>query len=125
MYEDDDASDNLSFSSDEVSLIGGRAFKLTTFERVPPILLVTLEDKTLKSSRAGSNNNKYRVDKTLYLDRYLLENREKILATHKQAQEWQDEMKQAKERIAKLKNSNVLISLRVKGWGEGYSYMYV
>ncbi|KAG2219682.1 hypothetical protein INT45_001854 [Circinella minor] len=110
VYEDDDASDNLSFSSDEVSLIGGRAFKLTTFERVPPILLVTLEDKTLNKTRAGSNTyDKYRVDKTLYMDRYLFENREKILESHKQAQEWRDEIKHAKERIAKLKDNNVLI----------------
>ncbi|KAI7860872.1 hypothetical protein BDC45DRAFT_7702 [Circinella umbellata] len=107
VYEDDDASDKLSFSSDEVSLIGGTAFKLTTFERVPPILLVTLEDKTLNKARAGSDNyDKYHVDKTLYMDRYLLENREKILESHKQAQEWQDEIKYAKEQIAKLKNNN-------------------
>ncbi|KAI9274695.1 hypothetical protein BDA99DRAFT_498260 [Phascolomyces articulosus] len=108
--QEDNASDNLSFSSDEVSLVGGRVFKLTTFERVPPILLVTLEDKTLKTKTAGSNKNiTYHVDKTLYMDRYLLQNREKILASYQQEQVWRDEIKQANELMAKLRNYNLTV----------------
>ncbi|KAI9491443.1 hypothetical protein BDB00DRAFT_789575 [Zychaea mexicana] len=105
-YGNDTASDVVSFSSDEGSIAGGKAYKLTTFERVPPILVICLEDKTLKT-KAGTINSLYQVDRTLYMDRYLFENRDKILKRYEQAQAWRDEINDASERMAKLRNNNL------------------
>ncbi|KAI9314152.1 hypothetical protein BX666DRAFT_2029684 [Dichotomocladium elegans] len=79
--------------------------RLTTFEVVPPILIVTLADKNDDPNRL--NVNKYQADKTIYMDRYLHENKDEALKRYEQADEWRYEIREAKAEISKLSFNNV------------------
>lgn len=70
-------------------------WRLTTFERVPPILIVILENTMEESTN-------YIVDKTIYLDRYMDENKDEALKRYQQAYQWRQEIRRAKMEIAEM-----------------------
>lgn len=69
-------------------------YKFTTFEQIPPILLISLDYRT--------PNTKYIVDKTIYMDRYMIEKKDKALEGFRQMESCRKEIEQAKFEMDKL-----------------------
>lgn len=86
-------------SQHTVSSTEDNDWRLTTFERVPPILIVILENTMEESTN-------YIVDKTIYLDRYMDENKDEALKRYQQAYQWKQEIRRAKMEIAEMGVSN-------------------
>jgi hypothetical protein len=96
-FNGDSDSDN-ELASDEDR---PRTCKITSFTEMPPILQIFLEDPTQYSigvhTAAGGQNNSYRVEKTIYMDRYLHKNRDKVLQIN-------EDITQAKAKVTKAKD---------------------
>lgn len=92
--DDDDDDDGVSDTSSETAQI-----KMTTFERVPPILLISFDGNDDEQNRMISAEDRYTVEKTLYMDRYLLENRDKALAGYQQVENWRNEIRRARSEL--------------------------
>jgi hypothetical protein len=89
--QEEDASDK-----DEAS------FKLTTFKQIPPILLIVLENRTAPRKC----NFQYTIDKTVYMDRYMIEKKEKSLQKFKEMESCRREISKARLEIDTLKGTN-------------------
>ncbi|KAG0166841.1 hypothetical protein DFQ30_006655 [Apophysomyces sp. BC1015] len=101
-YDDQDDDSNGSVASDE-SMPESARYKITTFQQIPPILLILLENRDGEWMKNNNTNEKgYIVDDTIYLDRYLLENKEKSLKTYRLAEQWRKEIRRARSEISKL-----------------------
>ncbi|KAF7721378.1 hypothetical protein EC973_004822, partial [Apophysomyces ossiformis] len=100
--EDDDSCD--STVSDDSAAESGR-YKLITFKRVPPILIISLEKRDEQWAVYGTESDKgYVADDTIYLDRYLEENKELALKCYRQIDQWQKEIKQARLELSQLQS---------------------
>ncbi|CDH54530.1 hypothetical protein RO3G_15853 [Lichtheimia corymbifera JMRC:FSU:9682] len=93
----DDTSQHTLSSADD------NDWRLTTFERAPPILIVILENNMEESKGSTSN---YLVDKTIYLDRYMDENKDEALKRYQQAYQWRQDIRKARIEIAEMGISN-------------------
>lgn len=93
----DDTSQHTLSSADD------NDWRLTTFERAPPILIVILENNMEESKGPTSN---YLVDKTIYLDRYMDENKDEALKRYQQAYQWRQDIRKARIEIAEMGISN-------------------
>jgi hypothetical protein len=82
--EDDDDDLGSTVSDDEAT------YKLTTFTQVPPILLVTLENRR---DYTTATRTPFAVDKVIYMDRYLNENKAVVLDKYRQADQWKQDIK--------------------------------
>ncbi|KAI9007029.1 hypothetical protein CLU79DRAFT_778953 [Phycomyces nitens] len=74
--------------------------KVTTFEQIPPILIVTLEDRSeaTNSSVDFDSIETFNVDHTIYLDRYLSSNKAHAKTMYRQAEQWRTEIAQIKRK---------------------------
>lgn len=99
-YEKDMEADPTLSDTDDDEV----TFKLTTFRQIPPILLVVLDQKPGPKSDLG----KYYVDKTIYMDRYLLEKRDKVLEGFRKMEACRKEIAKATHEMKTLKNDGSL-----------------
>ncbi|ORZ03558.1 hypothetical protein BCR43DRAFT_483570 [Syncephalastrum racemosum] len=104
--DDDDEVGNLSDTSSDSAHI-----KITTFEHVPPILLISFDGNGDEGSRVISAEERYMVEKTLYMDRYLLQNRDKALAGYQQVEDWRNEIRRARSELKNTMHSCRSISI--------------
>ncbi|KAG2181396.1 hypothetical protein INT43_008979 [Umbelopsis isabellina] len=78
-----------------------RICKITSFTEMPPILQIFLEDPTQYSigvrTAAGGRNNSYRIEKSIYMDRYLHKNRDRVLQIN-------EDITQAKAKVTSAKD---------------------
>lgn len=98
--KDMEADPELSDTDDDDNV----TFKLTTFRQTPPILLVVLDQKPGPKADLG----KYYVDKTIYMDRYLLEKRDAVLEGFKKMEACRREIAKATSEMNALKNDSSL-----------------
>ncbi|KAL0084122.1 ubiquitin carboxyl-terminal hydrolase-domain-containing protein [Phycomyces blakesleeanus] len=79
---------NTSYKDDNDIDDGQVKCKVTTFEQIPPILIVTLEDRTeeTESSDQSDSEESFRLDHTIYLDRYLTANKSHSKEKYQQAE---------------------------------------
>lgn len=89
--EEEDASDK-----DEAS------YKFTTFKQIPPILLVVLENRTAPKK----SNFEYRIDKTIYMDRYMIEKKDQSLQGFEEMEACRREISKARLEMDNLKGSS-------------------
>ncbi|KAI8084898.1 uncharacterized protein BX664DRAFT_174701 [Halteromyces radiatus] len=104
---DNDDEDLGSNESDEEDMRG--SYKFTTFTQVPPILFVTLEDRQdyqeqQKSKKEGSS---YKLEKTIYLDRYLIENKDLALQKYQLAAQWKSDIRRTQKEIWNLQHEGL------------------
>lgn len=99
-YDMDDSSADPTISDDEDEA----SYKLTTFKQIPPILLIVLENRTAPKK----SSFEYKIDTTIYMDRYMLEKKEASLTRFQ-------EMETCRKEIAKSR----LEMERLKGGGDG------
>lgn len=105
-----DDSDSVNSNSSTEST----RFKMTTFETVPPIMIVTLEDRSegaseSKTATRGEQKSEFKVEKTIYMDRYLLENKDKALQGYQEIEGWRSKAKQARKEMLRIKHYNVTL----------------
>lgn len=92
--DDDDLGSNVS--DDEAT------YKLTTFTQVPPILLVTLENRRDYAAMTRTRKDStFTVDKVIYMDRYLNENKAVVLDKYRQADQWKQDIRQTQAALDK------------------------
>jgi hypothetical protein len=92
--EDDGDDLGSNVSDDEVT------YKLTTFTQVPPILLVTLENRRDYTTTIRKDTP-FAVDKVIYMDRYLNENKAVVLDKYRQADQWKQDIKRTQAALDK------------------------
>lgn len=73
-----------------------------TFDKLPRILIATIQHKASTSS-----SSRYRLDKTIYLDRYLTENKNELMKRCAQARQWRQEIQEAEKAIEKIANISI------------------
>jgi hypothetical protein len=77
--------------------------KITSFTKVPPILHIFLEDPNQYSigvqTAAGGRHNRYKVEKNIYMDRYLHANRDKVLKINQEIRNAKAKVTRAKEKL--------------------------
>lgn len=93
----EDEEDIGSQVSDEDS-----TYKLTTFIKVPPILLVTLEDRRENLQLGTKKETGFKVDKVIYMDRYLFENKALVLDKCRLADQWKQDIRSTQAEMDSL-----------------------
>ncbi|CAO3666946.1 unnamed protein product [Umbelopsis ramanniana] len=77
--------------------------KITSFTKVPPILHIFLEDPNQYSigvhTAAGGRHNRYKVEKSIFMDRYLHSNRDKVLKINQEIRNAKAKVTRTKERL--------------------------
>ncbi|KAG2172579.1 hypothetical protein INT44_002594 [Umbelopsis vinacea] len=77
--------------------------KITSFTNVPPILHIFLEDPNQYSigvhTAAGGRHNRYKVEKNIYMDRYLHANRDKVLHINQEIRNAKAKVTRTKEKL--------------------------
>lgn len=73
-----------------------------TFDKLPRILIATIHHKASTSS-----SSRYCLDKTIYLDRYLTENKNELMKRCAQARQWRREIQEVEKAIDSIKNISV------------------
>lgn len=89
----DDDNDPTSSDEDEAS------YKFTTFKQIPPILMIILENRTAPKK----SKFEYKVDKTIYMDRYMLEKKKTSLSGFQEMEACRKEIAKARAEMQKLK----------------------
>lgn len=89
-----DETDAVSESSDEEA----DSFKFTTFKQIPPILNIIIENRTAPKK----TNLQYSIDRKVYMDRYMIEKKEKALTGFKLMDACRKEIMKSKQEIEKL-----------------------
>lgn len=83
--------------------VGSNTCKITSFTKVPPILHIFLEDPNQYSigvhTAAGGRHNRYKVEKTIFMDRYLHSNRDKVLKINQEIRNAKAKVTRTKERL--------------------------
>lgn len=79
--------------------------KFTTFNQIPPILLVSLDHRKLPNT---SSTSKYIVDKTIYMDRYMVEKKDQALRGFKEMELSRKKIMQAESEMETLKRDSTL-----------------
>ncbi|CAO3584325.1 unnamed protein product [Absidia cylindrospora] len=105
----DDDDDLGSSTSDDFN--GTIPYKLTTFLQVPPLLLITLEDRQDYQQRRMKKDGSFKVEKTIYLDRYLNENKSLVLEKYRIADQWKQDIRRTKLEITALRGDGGSASL--------------
>lgn len=122
-------SDGIDFSvdSDQNSVASDASdeepgVRLTTFEKVPPILMVTLENRAESDDGSYGNHddNRYLIERTVHLGRYLQKNGDKALECYQKVDDLKRQIRELRNERAKLGCSNVS-RLAKKGKRTGYS----
>ncbi|KAG2232185.1 hypothetical protein INT48_004113 [Thamnidium elegans] len=80
-------------------------YKFTTFKQIPPILIVLLDHR--KSSNASTPSD-YIVDKTIYMDRYMVEKKDQALQGFREMEVCRKKIMQAKSEMETLKRDSTL-----------------
>lgn len=93
-YEMDDADTTSNQSDDETEV-----YKFTTFKQIPPILHIIIENRTAPRK----SNFHYNIDRKVYMDRYMIEKKEKALNGFKEMEVCRREIAKSKIEIEKLK----------------------
>ncbi|KAI8344558.1 hypothetical protein BC941DRAFT_497811 [Chlamydoabsidia padenii] len=105
---DDDEEDLGSTVSDNEQK---STHKMTSFLQVPPILLVTLEDRREYLESRDKHNDTFTVDKVLYMDRYLNENKKVALEKYRLADQWKQDIRRTREELISLDQSGPSLPL--------------
>ena len=92
-YEKDEEADPDSDDDDD-----GIVFKLTTFQQIPPIIMVSIESRT--------GPNAYIVDRTIYMDRYMTQKRGSILQGFKTIDSCRKTIVKSRQRMEELKRDD-------------------
>ncbi|KAI8377861.1 uncharacterized protein BYT42DRAFT_359999 [Radiomyces spectabilis] len=87
-------------------------YRLTTFHEIPPLLFVTLENRSLNDSLSSSDRPLYTVDKTIYMDRYLHKNRDIALSIHQQIESYKKEIGDIKKEMEMLRSTEIKDELK-------------
>lgn len=80
------------------------SYKFTTFKQIPPILMVLLDNRSLPKKM----DVKYMVEKNIYMDRYMIEKKDKALEGFKKMDSCRKEISNSRAEIEKLKSDNTL-----------------
>ncbi|PHZ11166.1 cysteine proteinase [Rhizopus microsporus ATCC 52813] len=80
-------------------------YKFTSFISTPPILFIVLENRS-------KSNYDYRIDTTIYLDRYMHHNKEWALEEFRKVHNYHADIRQSQKEIDKLEGSVHSISKR-------------
>lgn len=91
-----------SISDDEDEQV---RYKFTTFKQIPPILLVLLDHRMPPKV---STPSKYIVDKTIYMDRYMIEKKDKALQGFREMELCRKKIMKAKSEVETLKRDSTL-----------------
>lgn len=92
----DNDNDPTSSDEDEAS------YKFTTFKQIPPILMVVLENRTSPKK----SNFEYKIDKTIYMDRYMLEKKKISLSGFQKMEACRKEVAKSRVEMQKLKGGD-------------------
>lgn len=106
IYEYNNDSDSQSEFMDEqlqVTRERPKTCKITSFTEVPPILHIFLEDPNQYSigvhTTAGGRHNSYKIEKTIYMDRYLHRNRDKVIQINEDITNAKAKVTRAKDKL--------------------------
>ncbi|EPB91905.1 hypothetical protein HMPREF1544_01199 [Mucor circinelloides 1006PhL] len=94
-YDMENSSADPTISDDEEEA----TYKLTTFKQIPPILLIVLENRTAPKK----SNFEYKIDTTIYMDRYMIEKKEASLAGFQEMEACRKEIAKSRLEMEKLK----------------------
>lgn len=94
-YDMENNSADPTISDDEEEA----TYKLTTFKQIPPILLIVLENRTAPKK----SNFEYKIDTTIYMDRYMIEKKEASLAGFQEMEACRKEIAKSRLEMEKLK----------------------
>lgn len=101
-YEVDLQDNQLEEVSDDASDEDEALYKFTTFKQIPPILLIVLENRTAPKK----SSFQYTIDKTIYMDRYMTEKKEKSLQGFKEMEACRREVRKATLEMNNLKRDS-------------------
>lgn len=77
--------------------------KITSFTTVPPILHIFLEDPNQYSigvhTTAGGRHNSFKIEKAIYMDRYLHQNRDKVIQINEDITNAKAKVTRAKDKL--------------------------
>ncbi|CEP09599.1 hypothetical protein [Parasitella parasitica] len=100
VYESYETNQNLDNDADpRLSDEDEESYKLTTFTQLPPILMLVLENRTAPKK----SEFEYKIDKTIYMDRYMSEKKDTSLAGFRKMEACRQEMAKSRLEMEKLK----------------------
>jgi hypothetical protein len=99
---DEEADPTLSDDEEEEQA----SYKFTTFKQTPPILMAMLDNRSAVPQKKA--HQKYIIDKTIYMDRYMMDKKDKALEGFKRMDTCRREILTSRAEMEKLKNDNTL-----------------
>lgn len=110
VYGGSDVVSSSSVDSDQGSEASDEelGLRLTTFEKIPLILMITLESRAESDDGSGNNSDdRYLVERTIHLGRYLQKNADKALQCYQKVDNLKKQIRQLRNEREKLGCNNV------------------
>lgn len=99
--DENEADPTLSDGGDEQEK--QTTYKFTSFKQTPPILMVLLDNNRPPTTSGKKADNRYMIDKTIYMDRYMSQKKDQALEGFQQMDASRREIVKARAEMEKIK----------------------